>query len=105
MAKQSFSPALLATLGDQLRSMPRIEKQAQEKSRIESIRDLAADIRAAQRNGYSLAQIADSLTSGGLAISEATLKNYLGKVRPTTRKKAAAGDAGTSRENQSSQND
>lgn len=101
MAKQTFSSALLATLRDQLRSMPRIEKQAQEKSRVESIRDLAADIRAAQRNGYSLAQIADALSAGGLSISEATLKNYLGKAKPNTRKKAATRDADTSHENPS----
>jgi hypothetical protein len=94
MAKKTFSLTLLAALGEQLRTLPRVEKQAQEKSRVESIRDLAADIRAAQRNGYSLAQIADSLTSGGLAISEATLKNYLGKARPNTKKKAMAGNAG-----------
>jgi predicted transcriptional regulator len=87
MAKHAFSRTLISQLDGQLRSLPKIETKLRDLTKVESIRALANSIRAAQRNGYSLAEIAERLTASGLAISGNTLKNYLQQSRQPSKKK------------------
>lgn len=93
MAKHTFSRTLISQLESQLRSLPKVEARPQDLTKIESIRALANSIRAAQRNGYSLAEIAEKLTASGLAISGSTLKNYLQQGRQNPRKKSTVPSA------------
>ena len=109
MAKQTFSRTLISQLEGQLRSLPKVEAKPQDLTKVESIHALANSIRTAQRNGYSLAEIAERLTASGLAISGSTLKNYLQQSRQTSRKKAIAErplvDRSTPHENPPAQNE
>ncbi|QYD70077.1 hypothetical protein KZJ38_07130 [Paraburkholderia edwinii] len=103
MAKHTFSLTLISQLEGQLRLLPKVEAKPRDLTKVESIRALANSIRAAQRNGYSLAEIAERLTASGLAISGSTLKSYLQQSRQTPRKKATVErprvDGSTRREN------
>lgn len=64
-------------LADKLRALPAIENKNRAISKAEEIKLLAREIAALQERNYSLQQIAEFLTSEGLDIGTATLKNYL----------------------------
>ena len=81
-----------------LRAMPPVENKKREVSKQESIKLLTAEIAAMRERGYTLEQIAALLTEDDLQIGAPTLKSYLqrtkpGSKKPSVKRKAAA--AGT----------
>jgi hypothetical protein len=77
MAKQTFSTSQISETEVWLRSLPKVEKRPKDLNKSEAIRVMANAIRAAQKNGHSLADIAAGLSVRGITISASTLKNYL----------------------------
>ena len=81
-----------------LRAMPPVENKKREISKQESIKLLTGEITAMRERGYTLEQIAELLTADQLEIGAPTLKSYLqrtkpGSKKPSVKRKAAA--AGT----------
>jgi DNA-binding transcriptional MerR regulator len=61
--------------------MPVVDKNSQKVSKQEAIRILAKTIFSLQKRGYTLEKISELLSSDGLGISTATLKNYLQRAK------------------------
>jgi hypothetical protein len=59
---------------------------ATELSKAEAMRRLLSPIAAMQAKGYGLAQIARVLSESGIALTEASLKNYLTRLSAATEK-------------------
>jgi hypothetical protein len=60
-----------------LRDLPAIEPPPKDLSKKEAVKILSKEIRALQKRGYTLEQIATSLKGEGLDISTYTLKSYM----------------------------
>ena len=86
MAKRLFSTNQISDIEARLRSLPKVEQKQRDLNKSEAIRTLANAIRTAQKNGYSLADIASQLTGWDMEISGTTLKNYLQRTGRTSKK-------------------
>ena len=87
-----YTKEQLEQIALKLREMPEPSKTQQELSKQEAVKILAKDIASLQKRGYSIEQIAESLSGAGLDISTPTLRNYLTRAKgekKTPRKKAA----------------
>jgi len=87
-----YTSEQLEAIALKLREMPEPEKTQKEHSKQDAIKVLAKEITALQKRGYTVEQIADSLTGAGLDIATPTLRNYLTRAnasKSTPRKKAA----------------
>jgi hypothetical protein len=69
------------TIREKMQGAPDIEKSRRRITKQEAIRALYPEIEAMQRKGYTLEQIAEFVTSSGLAITVATLKSYLQRIK------------------------
>lgn len=81
---------LAENIAKKLRAMPPVEPKPRELSKQDMIKVLADEIKALQERGYTLEQIAESLSGEGLDIKTPTLKNYLYKTssdRPRRKKR------------------
>ena len=81
-----------------LRAMPPVENKKREISKQESIKLLTGEITAMRERGYTLEQIAELLTADQLEIGAPTLKSYLQRTKPSSKKssvKRKAAAAGT----------
>lgn len=67
------------------------EAGPQVRSKKDLINDLAGDIKALLKQGYTLKQILDVLQSNGLELKESTLKNYLTKAQVSNQTPKAPG--------------
>ena len=76
----------LEAIAAKLRDMPPIEKKKQEHSKQEAVRLLSKEITAMQKRGYTLDQISEALRGEGLAVATPTLKSYLQRAKPTSKK-------------------
>jgi hypothetical protein len=86
MAKRLFSTNQISDIEARLRSLPKVEQKQRDLNKSEAIRTLANAIRTAQKNGYSLADIASQLTGWDMEISGTTLKNYLQRIGRTSKR-------------------
>ncbi len=85
-------------IAEKLRALPPIENKKRVVSKQESIKMLTSEIAGLRERGYTLEQIAELLTADQLEIGAPTLKSYLqrtkpGSKKPSVKRKAAA--AGT----------
>src|SRR5579859_1588882 len=69
--------SVIQELKTQMLNMPAAEPT--EMSLVQAIRALAPDIRDMQARGYTMAQVADILTSTGIRIATTTLRSYLSR--------------------------
>ncbi|HXF08276.1 MAG TPA: hypothetical protein VNK45_07110 [Candidatus Acidoferrales bacterium] len=78
-----YTPEFIDSVAQKLRDLPPIEsvKKSAEMSKQEAIRKLSKDIRAMQKRGYTMDMIAGVLKSENIAVSVATLRNYLRSSR------------------------
>ena len=60
-----------------MKEAPVVAKEKRRVSKQEAIRELKRDIEAMQKRGYTLDNIAQFLTDGGMQITTPTLKSYL----------------------------
>jgi hypothetical protein len=67
-----------------LKALP--EPAHDELSKMELVRELAADIAEQQKRGHSTQVIAELMAIAGVAFTPATLKSYLSKARPSARR-------------------
>jgi len=81
-----YTTEQLEAIAAKLRDMPPVEKKKQEHSKQEAVRILAKEITALQKRGYTLDQISETLMSEGLSIATPTLKSYLQRAKPATKK-------------------
>lgn len=72
-----YTSEQLEAIALKLREMPEPEKTQKEHSKQDAIKMLAKDIAGLQKKGYTIEQIAESLTGAGLDIATPTLRNYL----------------------------
>jgi predicted nucleic acid-binding Zn-ribbon protein len=70
-------------LAKKLRSMPKIEKKQKDITKQDAITALAKEISEMQKRGYTLEQIAETISGEGLAITTPTLKSYLQRSKAT----------------------
>ena len=68
-------------IAKKLRDLPAIDASNLRTNKQGVIQHLAAEIAALQQRGYTLQQIAESLSGFGLEISTPTLKSYLQRVK------------------------
>jgi hypothetical protein len=96
VAHKKYNADDLESVADKLKNMPAVEKKDTEVSKSEAIKMLLSEIILMQERGYSLEQIADTLTDNGVDIKTPTLKSYLQrhksnlKAGSETKKKAPA---------------
>jgi hypothetical protein len=81
-SKQSFTHEQITEIEAKLRALPVAPKRPKDLNKSEVVKALSGGIRFAQRNGYTLQEIAKQLSDGGVTISAATLKNYLQRTKP-----------------------
>jgi hypothetical protein len=67
--------------GDALLALPAIDPAQRKLDKQAAIRRIKDKIATAQQRGYTLEQIAESLTGVGLAITTPTLKSYLQRAK------------------------
>jgi len=73
-------------IAEKLRALPPIENKQRRVSKQESIRMLTAEIAGLRERGYTLEQIAELLTADQLEIGAPTLKSYLQRTKPSSKK-------------------
>ena len=85
-------------IAEKLRALPPIENKKRVVSKQESIKMLTSEIAGLRERGYTLEQIAELLTADQLEIGAPTLKSYLQRTKPSSKKpsvKRKAAAAGT----------
>ena len=81
-----FNVDKIQAVAKKLDAMPRIEKAAKELSKQDTIKALSKHIESMQKRGYSLEQIGDILRAEGIEVANTTLKSYLLKAKPPSKK-------------------
>ena len=81
-----YTTEQLDTIASKLRNMPAIEKNKQEHSKQEAVKLLSKEIVAMQKRGYTLDQISEALRGEGIAVTTPTLKSYLQRAKPASKK-------------------
>ncbi len=85
--KQTYSLEKIDAIAKKLQSLPPIEKKQPDLTKSESIKKLSKEITELQKRGYTLEQIAESLSGEGLTITTPTLKSYLQREKQGKTKK------------------
>jgi hypothetical protein len=80
----TYKAEILEQLRKKLRALP--EHRPEGLSKTEIVRSLAADIDELQKRGYSMRAIAEIISSEGVPITTVTLKGYLGRLKPPSRR-------------------
>jgi hypothetical protein len=75
-------------LRSKMKQAPEVVKEKRTISKQDAIRELKRDIDSMQRRGYTIEDIAQFLTEGGLPITTPTLKSYLQRVKGPKQKEA-----------------
>mgnify|MGYP003384665101 CR=1 FL=1 len=81
-----YTTEQLEDIAAKLREMPLIEKKKQEHSKQEAVKLLSKEIALMQKRGYTLDQISEALRGEGLAVATPTLKSYLQRAKPASKK-------------------
>lgn len=90
-----FTTEQIEAIAAKLRNMPAVEKKNQEHSKQEAVRVLAKEIVSMQKRGYTLDQISEALRGEGLAVATPTLKSYLQRAKPVSKKTPTLASADT----------
>ena len=69
-----------------LRALPTVDDSKRKLDKQGVVRRLADEILALQKRGYTIEQVAESLTTVGLDITTPTLKSYLQRIKTKTGK-------------------
>lgn len=85
----SITKSEVMALIDQFKALPIINESDKKLSKQMAVKIMALEIRALQKRGYDFEQIAQLLTSRGLSISVATLRNYLQRAQNRKAKRPA----------------
>jgi hypothetical protein len=80
----TYKAEILEQLRKKLRELP--EHTPEGLSKTEIVRSLAAEIDELQKRGYSMRAIAEIISSEGVPITTVTLKGYLGRLKPPSRR-------------------
>jgi hypothetical protein len=80
----TYKAEILEQLRKKLRELP--EHRPEGLSKTEIVRSLAAEIDELQKRGYSMRAIAEIISSEGVPITTVTLKGYLGRLKPLSRR-------------------
>lgn len=88
----SITRSQVGELLENLKALPAINKSDQKLSKQMAVNLMALEIRALQKRGYDFEHIAQLLTSRGLSISVATLRNYLQRAQNRKAKRPAKTD-------------
>lgn len=91
-----FNIEKIQEVAKKLDAMPRLEKAPKELSKQETVKALSKNIESLQKRGYGLEQIGDILRAEGIEVANTTLKSYLLKAKPATKKTEKAADTGSS---------
>lgn len=78
-------------LAEELRAIPAKDPAKTRLNKQEVVHVLAEDIRALQKRGYTIEEIADSIRGRGFDITTPTLKSYLQRVKSRASNGAKAG--------------
>lgn len=76
----------IEALRAKIKEAPEVSKEKRHVSKQEAIRELKRDIKAMQKRGYTLDDIAKFLTDGGMQITTPTLKSYLQRTKAEKQK-------------------
>lgn len=77
-----------------LRALPAIDDSKRKLDKQGAVRHLASEIGALQARGYTVEQVAESLTTAGIEITTPTLKSYLQRIKKPAKKTARKLSAG-----------
>ncbi len=81
MGREQVTLAKVRDIKKSIKGLPPVVPEKVGVSKAEAVRELAKDIEALQRRGYSLEQIRDLLLEHGMSITPSTLRNYLSRSR------------------------
>jgi len=84
MSKKTVKQSDLKTIAKTIKKAPVADRQI---SRREAITTIKKDILQLRKKGYTLSEIAELLTTSGLAITPATLRTYVANQRNEGEKK------------------
>lgn len=76
-----------------MQEAPEVEKSRREISKQDAVKELRSEIEAMQKRGYTLEDIAEFMSKGGVQITTATLKSYLQRTKPARKAKPKAAKA------------
>jgi hypothetical protein len=76
-----YVAARIEELKSHLASLPPVDPTTREITKLEAIRRLTSEIAALQKKGYRIDEVAQFITERGVAITGATLKQYLYRLR------------------------
>jgi hypothetical protein len=77
-------------LAEELRAIPAKDPSKRRLDKQGMVRELAQELSALQRRGYTIEEIAESLRERGLDLTTPTLKNYLQRAKGAGRKSRKA---------------
>ena len=92
-----YTTEQIKEIASKLLEMPEVEKNKQEHSKQETVRMLSKEIAILQKRGYTLDQISEALRGFGLSIMTPTLKSYLQRAKPASKKAPAQAQGDTPR--------
>ncbi len=67
----------IEAMREKMKAAPEVAKEKRSSSKQEAIKELKREIELMQKKGYTLDQISQFMTEGGLQITTPTLKSYL----------------------------
>ncbi len=76
----------IESIAAKFRELPEIQNKEREVSKQEAVKMLSKEIVSLQKRGYSIEQIAEMMRGEGLDIATPTLKNYIQRAKPQTKK-------------------
>jgi methionine synthase II (cobalamin-independent) len=76
-----YTVEMIEKLSAEMKAMPEVDKSKQEKTKPEAVKMLSSEIKELQRRGYTLEQIAETMTKGGIDITTGTLKAYIQRAK------------------------
>jgi len=86
-------------LAEELKSLPDVENEARQVTKIEAVKMMADQIALLYERGYSYEMIARILTQKGLSITVTSLKAYLARAKAEIRKRNKAAKNGNKKNN------
>lgn len=88
---QTYTLEKVNELAGALRAVPAKDPSERRLTKQAVIRHIVQEITALQERGYTLEEVARSLTTGGVEVTTATLKSYLQRIKKASGKGAKKG--------------
>jgi hypothetical protein len=86
-ASKKLTEETVDNLAARMRGLPELPKKDRVLSKVDAVRRLAKEIRGLRDRGYSMEQIAELLSEGGVQVTPRALGSYMTRVAPIRKNK------------------